>query len=212
MRFLRNICEFTCFWKWIWCNSGVIWCKQWCKHHHFSPKSIELCACRNVRIQHQKVQSFCSINSMSCRDQHSFWVYPHHLSGRKIGDRNTCFSDQFFRFIVLMNSAYHWPRSLSSPPPVADRLSLYKLCRSLFRGHGAPTVTAQGFTLNSGNVSDGWTVQLSKCLGKVPLILPWELFPEKFDEKIKVFQKSALCTTESRLYVQELRRCPNSNA
>jgi hypothetical protein len=34
-------------------------------------------------------------------------------------------------------------------------------------------------------------------LGKVPLILPWELFPEKFDGKIKVFQKSAFFTKGS---------------
>ena len=78
-------------------RSTVIWLLK----THDSPfviftESIQFRACRDPVIYHQQVQAFVAIFLMHCRNQHAFGIDAHHLSGRKIYDRNRGLSNQLF--------------------------------------------------------------------------------------------------------------------
>ena len=51
------------------------------------------------------MESFFIIFVVNSGDQHTAGIDAHHLSGRKIRDRDTGLSDQFFRLIILMDAA-----------------------------------------------------------------------------------------------------------
>ena len=80
------------------------------------PGSIELGACRDVVIHHQKMQLFfiAVLLVVDCGKQHATGIDAHHLPRREIGDGDACFADQFFRLIVSMNTG----KNRSGPVPV----------------------------------------------------------------------------------------------
>ena len=71
--------------------------------------SIELCACRNVMIDHQQMQLFFTVFVMHGGDQHTTGVDTHHRSWRQIGDCNAGLTNQFFRLIIFVNSTQNDP-------------------------------------------------------------------------------------------------------
>ena len=69
------------------CTLGVNWCTDWCTRGFFSPirgQSIRLCACRNVRINHQQMQLFFAVFVMHGRDEHTTGINAHHRTGRQV--------------------------------------------------------------------------------------------------------------------------------
>ena len=57
----RNLSAIAKFQTHFWRKLGVNWRKLWRKHRQFRGQSIELCACRNVRIDHQQMQLFFTV-------------------------------------------------------------------------------------------------------------------------------------------------------
>ena len=60
---LWDCISFAYFFLSLWCTLGVNWCTLWCTRDFLSPfwRLIELCACRNVRIDHQQMQLFFTV-------------------------------------------------------------------------------------------------------------------------------------------------------
>ena len=68
--------------------------------------SIQLCSCRNVVIDHQKMKFFVFtvLLVVHSGQQHAAGVDAHHLPRREIRDRDQGLSDQLFRLIVSVNT------------------------------------------------------------------------------------------------------------
>ena len=74
----------------------------------YNPKRyilIELCACRNMIVHHQKMELFFAFLSMNCTEQHTTGLNTHHRSWRKISNSDTGLSNQFFRLIICVDAA-----------------------------------------------------------------------------------------------------------
>lgn len=70
------------------------------------PGSIQLCAGRDMVVNHQKMKFFvfAVLLVVHSGEKHSAGVDAHHLSRREIGDGDQGLSDQLFRLIISMNS------------------------------------------------------------------------------------------------------------
>jgi len=73
---------------------------------------IHLRACRDGRINHQKMEFFLHGTAIGAvaflvngTDQHAAGIDAHHGSRRKVGDRDAGLSNQLFRLIVSVNTA-----------------------------------------------------------------------------------------------------------
>ena len=66
---------------------------------------IELCTCRNVVINHQKMKLFFAFFFVNSTEEHTARVNAHHSSRWKICDSNKSLSNQLFRLIKAMNTA-----------------------------------------------------------------------------------------------------------
>ena len=60
---------------------------------------------RNPVVHHQKIQSFFSVFLMNRRNQHPAGINAHHLTGRQIYNSDCRLPNQFFRLVILVNSA-----------------------------------------------------------------------------------------------------------
>ena len=69
-----------------------------------SDRFIQLCACRNVRVELQKMQLFFAVLPMDRRKQHAAGFDAHHGTRGKVHDRHTGLSDELFRFIEGVNA------------------------------------------------------------------------------------------------------------
>ena len=70
------------------------------------PGSIQLCACRDMVVHHQKMKFFvfAVLLVVDCGKQHATGIDAHHLPRREIGDGDQGLSAQLFRLIIRMNS------------------------------------------------------------------------------------------------------------
>ena len=66
---------------------------------------VELCTCRNVVINHQKMKLFFAFFFMNSTEEHTARVNAHHSSRWKICDSDKSLSNQFFRLIISVNTA-----------------------------------------------------------------------------------------------------------
>ena len=68
--------------------------------------SIQLRACRDMGVNHQKMKFFvfAVLLVVHSGEKHSAGVDAHHLSRREIGDGDQGLSDQLFRLIISVNS------------------------------------------------------------------------------------------------------------
>ena len=74
--------------------------------YHFSILFlIELCACRDVRIHHQKIELFLALFLMDSGEKHAVALHAHHGSRRQVGDGDQRLSDELLRLIEGVNSA-----------------------------------------------------------------------------------------------------------
>ena len=75
------------------------------------PGSIQLCAGRDMVVNHQKMKFFvfAVLLVVDCGKQHATGIAAHHLPRREIGDGDQCLSDQFFRLIVSMDTGKNNP-------------------------------------------------------------------------------------------------------
>ena len=105
----RNLSAIAEFQTHFWRKLGVNWRKLWHKHRQFLGQSIELCACRNVRINHQQMQLFLAVFVMHGGDEHTAGIDTHHRSRRQIGDGDAGLSNQFFRLIIFVNTTQNDP-------------------------------------------------------------------------------------------------------
>ena len=71
--------------------------------------SIELCACRNVRIHHQQMELFLAVFVMDGGDEHTAGVNAHHRAGREVGDSDAGLANQLLRLIILVNTTQNHP-------------------------------------------------------------------------------------------------------
>ena len=73
--------------------------------------SIQLGTCRDVVVHHQKMKLFfiAVLLVVDCGKQHATGIDAHHLPRREIGDGDQCFSDQFFRLVVSMDTGKNNP-------------------------------------------------------------------------------------------------------
>ena len=104
----RNLSEIAELGTHFWRKLGVNWRKLWLSTTILR-QSIQLCACRNVRIDHQQMQLFFTVFVMHGWDQHTAGVDTHHRSRRQIGDCNAGLTDQFFRLIIFVNTTQNDP-------------------------------------------------------------------------------------------------------
>ena len=70
----------------------------------YSPKSIELCSCRNVGINHKQVKSFFVVFMVNGGNKHSAGFNAHHRARRKVYYRDTGLAHKVFGFIVSVNA------------------------------------------------------------------------------------------------------------
>ena len=94
-----------------WHQLGINWHQLWHQVAFFAVfddaserQLVHLCACRNVRIQHEKMELFLAVFMVDRGDQHATGVDAHHLARGQIGDGNTGLTDKLFRLIKLMNT------------------------------------------------------------------------------------------------------------
>ena len=74
--------------------------------YHFSILFlIELRACRDVRIDHQKIELFFALFLMNGTQQHAVGLHAHHGSRREVHDGDQRLSDELLRLIEGVNSA-----------------------------------------------------------------------------------------------------------
>ena len=66
---------------------------------------VELCTCRNVVINHQKMKLFFAFFFVNSTEEHTARVNAHHSSRWKICDSDKSLSNQFFRLIISVNTA-----------------------------------------------------------------------------------------------------------
>ena len=83
-----------------------------CTRGFFSPirgRSIELCACRNVRIHHQQMQLFFAVFVMHGGDEHTAGLDAHHGPGREVRDGDAGLAYQLLRLIILVDAGEDHP-------------------------------------------------------------------------------------------------------
>ena len=73
--------------------------------------SIQLCAGRDVRIDHEQVQSFFAVLLLDRAQQHAAGFDAHHRTQRRVGDRHASLTNQLFRLISTYVALYQFPFS-----------------------------------------------------------------------------------------------------
>ena len=66
---------------------------------------VQLCACRNARVNHQQMKFFFFAFFVNGTDQHSAGIDAHHLARGQIRDGDAGLADELFRLIIGVNSA-----------------------------------------------------------------------------------------------------------
>ena len=66
---------------------------------------VQLCTSRDVVINHQKMELFFSLFLMDCTEKHSTGFNSHHGSRRQVSDSDKRLSNQFFWFVISVNTA-----------------------------------------------------------------------------------------------------------
>ena len=65
---------------------------------------VQLRACRDMRVNHEQVQSFLAVLLVNSGEQHTAGFETHHCSGREVGDRNKRLAYELFRLIIGVNA------------------------------------------------------------------------------------------------------------
>ena len=66
---------------------------------------VQLCACRDVVIDHQQVQAFFAFLRVDSGDQHAAGVDAHHLAWWEVDNSDAGLADQLLRLIVVVDAA-----------------------------------------------------------------------------------------------------------
>ena len=66
---------------------------------------VQLGACGDVVVQHQKMEFFFSFFMMHGGNQHTAGLDAHHGSGGQIGDGHAGLANQLFRLVIGVDSA-----------------------------------------------------------------------------------------------------------
>ena len=74
-----------------------------------TPNSIQLCACGNVRIAHQKMELFLLPFLIDGAEKHTAGFNTHHGSRRQIRNGDAGLPNELFRLIIGVNTAQNCP-------------------------------------------------------------------------------------------------------
>ena len=98
----------------------------------FLGRLIHLRACRNLIIQNDEIQHFFAVILVDAGQKHAVAFFAHHLSRRKVCDGNRSLADQFFRFIISVNTRKNDPVCAASivKDKLQKLLTLCNLCSS----------------------------------------------------------------------------------
>ena len=79
-----------------------------------TPNSVQLRACRDVGIDHQKMELFLLPFLVDGAEEHTAGFDAHHGPGRQVRDGDAGLADELFRFVVFMDTGQDGPRRIRS--------------------------------------------------------------------------------------------------